>query len=98
MSEKVVHKGKRKQYSADFKRQAIEKLASGNYTLRQLGAELQVSVPTLLKWRMASGAPAATSNPSDESEIARLRAELARITEERNRLRRGIAYLTGIID
>jgi transposase len=87
-----------KRYSREFKRQALEKLQSGEYTFRQLAKELGVSVVSLVNWRQQQGGSAAASAQSEQSEIERLRAEIAELKEERDRLRRGIAYLTGVID
>ncbi len=93
---------KQKRYAAEFKKQAVEKLASGEYTLRHLSQELGVSVVTLLKWRNAANGTERTgdsaSTDGQDSEIAQLRAELVRLREERDRLRKGIAYLAGVGD
>jgi transposase len=95
MADMQTNVNKRKRYAADFKQQAVEKLNTGNYTLRELSAELHVSVPTLLKWR-GGGAAAQLRQSEDASEIAALRREIVRLTEERDRLRKGIALLAGI--
>jgi transposase len=98
---------KRRQYSSQFKQDAVEKLNGGTYSLRKLAAELGISVVTLLKWRDASSRRQSTVSAGGagdapaaryEAEIARLREELVRITEERDRLRKGIAYIVGVLD
>jgi hypothetical protein len=62
-------------------------------------------LPTLIKWRRESGVaagerlkPAAATGGEAAliSEIAQLRLEIARLREERDHLRRGIAYLAGV--
>jgi transposase-like protein len=98
------HLNGRRGYTLEFKQRALARLGTGEVSLRQAAKELQVSVPTLIKWRKEVanlvGAPprsgAATSDNSSASELERLRAEVARLTEERDRLRMGIAYLVGV--
>jgi transposase len=97
-----VNGGDRKRYTPEFKQAAIQKLVSGEYTLKRLSEELGVSVVSLIKWRKESVNPGrgnqTQSMQSDHDEIARLRSELETLKAERDRLRRGIAYLTGVID
>lgn len=105
MKTKVGRRG----YSPELKQQALAKLANGNYTLRALSAELNISVPTLLKWRdgeKASGHQQPQRNagrlqnaPQDvQSEVERLRREVADLLAERDRLRKGILALAGLSD
>ena len=91
---------RKKRYSPQFRQDALAKLNTGNYSLRALAAELGVTVVTLLNWRRSGATPRAgeviPNSPADQDEIARLRAEIAELKQERARLRKGIAILVGI--
>ena len=66
-----------------------------------------MSVPTLISWKkrkakskavfVDSSAPESSARRLDApEEVRRLRAELAQVTEERDRLRRSLAILIGL--
>jgi len=93
----------RHRYTNDQRQRVLTKLASGEASLRQVSKEFEVSVPTLIKWRKnerrPASAPAPTSTSDQSSSVAenqRLREEIKRLTEERDRLRRSIAMLVGV--
>jgi len=89
--------GKSKQrYTSEFKQEALERLENGTYTVRQLAAELGISPVTLINWKKVQGQKSSLKG-EELNELARLRAELAKVTEERDRLRLGIAYLVGAV-
>ena len=109
MANNTASRKKRRIYTEEYKRDLVNKLVSGDYTLARLSTESGVSVVSLLKWkrelgfavgrnRGASVQASAAPDVDASTEIARLRAEVQRLTEERDRLRRGIAYLTGVVD
>ncbi|MFC5743636.1 transposase [Dyella tabacisoli] len=91
-------------YTPEFRKQVLTKLAEGQISLRQASREFGVSLPTLIKWRKENDAPASTvrhepstgADASLVSEVTHLRQEIARLREERDYLRRGIAYLAGV--
>jgi transposase-like protein len=94
----------RQRYSDDLRHRVLTKLASGGASLRQVSKEFGVSVPTLIKWRKdersLGSTPALSAPTTDQNssvvENQRLREEIKRLTEERNRLRRSIAMLVGV--
>jgi transposase-like protein len=98
----------RRGYAPDFKQYALSRLDSGEASLRQLAKELEVSVPTLIKWRkeqlVAEKSRPAAANVSAQrhspdapkSELERLREEVEQLKQERDRLRQGIAILAGL--
>ena len=93
----------RRRYGDDLRRRVLIKLASGEASLRGVSKEFGVSVPTLIKWRKEDGPPVSVpgsgpkaSQSSSAVENQRLREEIERLTEERDRLRRSIAMLVGV--
>jgi transposase len=92
-------KKKARQFSREFKLEALKRLAAKEKPATQLAAELGIRRNMLVKWReelrrkgdaafRGAGRP-----PRDEqSELARLRAELERVTEERDILKKAAAY------
>jgi transposase-like protein len=101
MQMKSSHRGVVR-YTPEFRERALERLASGEASLRKVSRELGVSLPTLIKWRRQQQptgpkleVPAGRSSPALET-IAELKLEIERLREERDRLRRGIAVLCGV--
>ena len=91
--------GQRRKFSREFKLEAVRRLAAGDKPATQLSAELGVRRQVLLKWRdqlraKGDGAfrGAGRSPQSEQSELARLRAELKQVTEERDILKKAAAY------
>lgn len=87
---------KRKKYSPEFKREAIELVRRLGASCRQVALEIGVAPNLLTRWvreaqpdteKVFPGA----GSPRDE-ELARLKRELARVTKERDFLRDAAAY------
>jgi len=91
--------GKRQRFSREFKLEALRLLERGDKPGMQLAMELGIRRNMLLKWRdelKAKGenafAGAGRRAKSEQSELARLKAELKRVTEERDILKKAAAY------
>jgi len=90
--------GKRKttKYSEDFKREAVRQTTERGYTVVEVAKRLGVSTKTLYGWRYkyADEREAITGRPDRDSqmEINKLKAELRRMTEERDILKKAAAY------
>lgn len=90
----------RKQYSREFKLEAVRLLRLGEKPAAELAMELGVKRGLLYRWRdeytaKAEGAFRRNPGPkssNQEGEIARLRRELAKVTEERDILKKAAAY------
>ncbi len=87
---------KRKKYSPEFKREAIELVRRSGVSCRQVALEIGVAPNLLTRWvreAQPGGEKAfpGTGSPRDE-ELARLKRELARVTQERDFLRDATAY------
>lgn len=87
---------KRRQYSPEFKREAINLTKQPGVSCRQIALEIGINPNLLSRWkREAEGAQSkafqGSGTPRDE-EVARLKRELARVTKERDFLREAAAY------
>ena len=80
-------------YSDEFKRDAVQQITVRGYPVREVARRLGVSTPSLYKWLKLFGEPMAKSVDVDhEAENRRLKRELARVTEERDILKKATAY------
>ncbi|WP_413813854.1 IS3 family transposase, partial [Stutzerimonas balearica] len=94
---------KRKKYSPEFKREAIELVRRSGASCRQVALEIGVAPNLLTRW-VREAQPGTekvfpgTGSPRDE-ELARLKRELARVTKERGFFkRRGSVLCQGVIE
>ena len=80
-------------FSEDFKRDAVHQIAVRGYPVREISERLGVSPHSLYKWMKAYGQAASQATSVDhEAENRRLKRELARMTEERDILKKAAAY------
>ena len=80
-------------YSDDFKRDAVHQITVRGYPVREVSRRLGVSTHSLYKWMKLFGEPAPKRPGVDhEAENRRLKRELARVTEERDILKKAAAY------
>ncbi len=90
-------KGKRAQYTPEFRQEAVRLVASGQ-SIAAAARSLGMVEQTLDNWVRAHRAgtlKAAGSKPAvsaEQMENSRLRAELARVTMERDILGKAVAY------
>src|SRR3954469_15540014 len=88
-------------YPEKFRREAIEMLRAGR-TPRELAQSLGVSQQTLRNWRRQAEldrGERADGLPSDErDELRRLRRENARLTQERDLLKRAAAFFAKVTE
>jgi transposase len=96
----------RRQYTDEFKREAVALLASSDRPLLQIANELGISPSMLRNWRNRSEgrnvgsalrpipAPAPHSAPDSGSEISRLRRENDRLRMERDILKKAVAIFS----
>lgn len=90
---------KRTRFSKEFKLEAVRLLESGRKNAVELALELGIRRNQLYKWKKemagkGAGAFAGPGRPSasQESEVSRLKRELAKVTEERDILKKAVAY------
>lgn len=87
-----------KQYTAEFRAEAVKQVIERGFTVVDVAARIGLPKHTLYGWvqsakkaaSSASDAPVATA--SDSAEVRRLKAELKRVTEERDILKKAAAY------
>ena len=80
-------------FSDDFKRDAVHQIVERGYPVAEVSRRLGVSTHSLYAW-VKKFAPPEQSNSDDHqsAEIRRLKLELARVTEERDILKKATAY------
>jgi len=78
-------------YSDDFKRDAVAQITERGYPVREVSDRLGVSAYSLYAWKKKFS-KAASGDASSDAEIRRLKRELARVTEERDILKKVTAY------
>jgi transposase len=83
-----------KQYSEEFKREAVRLVTQKGYSNNQAGKAVGVCHTTIRAWvsRYAPEQPAPTTYASAQDELAQLRKENARLRMERDLLKKAAAY------
>ena len=88
--------GKRRKYSAEFKREAVALAQDPGVTMSQIAQELGISANMLGRWsrevkELGPQAFGGQGKPRDE-EMVRLKRELARVRKERDFLKEAAAF------
>ena len=87
---------KRRKYSEEFKREAVQLLNQGGVSVTQVARELGVNATMLGRWRRELGAAGAKAFPgrgvARDEEMMRLRRELVRVQKERDFLKEAAAF------
>jgi transposase len=83
-----------KRYPEEFKIAAVKQVTDGGYSAPDVAQRLGVSQPTLYEWikKYSLSEPERLEQQSQSAEIRRLKAELKRVTEERDILKKAAAY------
>ena len=89
--------GQRRRFTPEFKRQAVQLLHAGQRPAAEIARELGVPRTRLYKWRKdvvshGGAFPGSGRHAEPAAELARLKRELARVTEERDILKKAAAY------
>jgi len=80
-------------YSDDFKRDAVHQITVRGYPVREVSERLGVSTHSLYVWiKKFSGPSSGKADEDHAAENRRLKRELARVTEERDILKKATAY------
>lgn len=82
--------GKRRSFTDEFKKEAVQLIESKGYTLKEASEALGVSQNSLSQWRrkFANG----SSDHDLEQENRQLRKEIQRLNEEREILKKALGY------
>src|SRR3954471_11091837 len=87
----------RRTFTAEFKAEAVRRIAEQGKSLAEVARELDLGESMLRSWKqaLASGGdrafPGKGSPPAHEEELRRLRAEVKRLTMEREILKKATA-------
>ena len=85
-----------KQYTDEFRCEAVKQVIERGFAVVDVASRIGIPKHTLYGWvqaaRKTTPVPGAAATPSDSTEIRRLKAELRRVTEERDILKKAAAY------
>ena len=92
--------GQRRRFTPEFKRQAVQLLNAGQRPAAEIARELGIPRNRLYKWQKEVAAhggafPGSGRQAEPAAELARLKRELARVTEERDILKKAAGTLPG---
>ena len=79
-------------FSDEFKRDAVAQITERGYPVAEVSKRLGVSQHSLYAWRRKFSKPSVATDDDQAAEIRRLKKELARVTEERDILKKATAY------
>ena len=84
----------KQRYPEEFKTEAVKQITEHGYKVAEVSARLGVSQHSLYQWIKAYRSPASErqAQGSQADELRRLKADLKRVTEERDILRKAAAY------
>lgn len=83
-----------KRYTEEFKSEAVKQVTERGHAVGEVAARLGVSAWSLHQWLKAYRQPAAVriKSQAQSAEVRQLKAELRRVTEERDILKKAAAY------
>lgn len=85
-----------RKYSDEFREEAVKQITERGYSVKEVSVRLGVSTKSLYQWLGGvRGHRAAEKTSSLEAENARLKAELKRVEEERDILKKAAKYFAG---
>ena len=86
-----MSKGKR--YTQEFKEAAVKQITERGYSVAEVAERLDISTKTLYHWRsQLSDKPKSVQSSHEKLKIAKLEAQLKRVTEERDILKKAARY------
>ncbi len=83
-----------KRYTEEFKIEAVKQVTERGHRLAEVATRLGVTTHSMYAWMKRYGLPEheRISNQDQAAEVRRLKAELKRVTEERDILKKAAAY------
>ena len=83
----------RQTYTQEFKIEAVKQITERGYSVAEVSERLDICTKTLYHWRsQLSVKPKQTKSSDEQLRIAKLEAELKRVTEERDILKKAARY------
>ena len=97
MNKATAPKTARKHYDEDFKRRVLDNWRTSGKSARVIGSEFGIPAFTLYDWRSKASLQAPHGGPEGSdglaAEVTRLKEELARVTEQRDILKKSLGIL-----
>ena len=86
-----------KRYPEEFKIEAVKQVVERNYKINDVANRLGVTTKSMHSWIDKYGKPSSQHETIDtqQAEMRKLRAELRRVTEERDILKEAAVYFAG---
>ena len=86
-----------KRYTEEFKIEAVKQVVERNYKISDVASRLGVTPKSLHSWIDKYGKPESQHKEIDaqQDELRKLRAQLRRVTEERDILKEAAVYFAG---
>jgi len=83
-----------KRYTEEFKKEAIKQVTERGYTVSDVAERLGTTTNSLYNWMKLYGeqSPREANKADDQATIAQLKADLKRVTEERDILKKAAKY------
>ena len=83
-----------KRFTEEFKKEAIKQITERGYSVAEVAERLGTTTHSLYAWlkKYNEPQPSQAAQADEQAEIARLKAELRRVTEERDILKKAAAY------
>ena len=83
-----------KRYPEEFKIEAVKQVTEKGYSVAKVATRLGMTTHSLYAWikRYDQGQSKATKDKDSTAELARLKKELQRVTEERDILKKAAVY------
>jgi transposase len=83
-----------KRYTEEFKNEAVKQVTDRGHPVAEVAGRLGVSAHSLYQWVKQYSVPPAEQQAAkdQQAELRRLKAELKRVTEERDILKKAAAY------
>jgi transposase len=79
-------------FTEEFKRETVAQIVERGYSAAEVSARLGVSQHSLYAWKKKFSGSKGSAEDNRDVEIRRLKRELARVTEERDILKKVTAY------
>ena len=79
-------------FNDDFKRDAVHQITERGYPVAEVSRRLGVSPHSLYAWKKKFAKALGSGDDDQAAEIRQLKKELARVTEERDILKKATAY------
>jgi len=79
-------------FTDEFKRDAVAQIVERGYSAAEVSKRLGVSQHSLFEWKKKFSGPKGVVEDNRDAEIRKLKRDLARVTEERDILKKATAY------